>query len=200
MPESVRAAQNSRRAGQVWLQTARRPRDSHRSGPGGAILRDHYSGGSATGHFAAHPVPEAPQAEVLQTADVCLPPETTAAKGAKRRWEHPSCNTRSFARHGRRPLRVLPALLARCRAGLQTCSMRLLPQGPAPLCQHRCCRIASPSCSRARGRTVSGQLQNHCAAEHRLQPRRTRICLYTCASQTGFIPKRWDLGQLACQP
>ena len=46
---------------------------------GGNMLRDCYSGDSATGLFAAHPVSEAAQAELLQAVDMFLPPEATAA-------------------------------------------------------------------------------------------------------------------------
>ncbi|CAL8468448.1 g7988 [Coccomyxa elongata] len=50
---------------------------------GGDILRDYYSGDSATGRFAAHPVSEAAQAELLQAEDMFLPPEAAAtAEGA----------------------------------------------------------------------------------------------------------------------
>ncbi|CAL8470818.1 g10360 [Coccomyxa elongata] len=50
---------------------------------GGDILRDYYSGDSATGLFAAHPVSEAAQAELLQAVDMFLPPEAAAtAEGA----------------------------------------------------------------------------------------------------------------------
>ncbi|CAL8463344.1 g2878 [Coccomyxa elongata] len=50
---------------------------------GGDILRDYYSGDSATGLFAAHPVSEAAQAELLQAVDMFFPPEAAAtAEGA----------------------------------------------------------------------------------------------------------------------
>ncbi len=44
-----------------------------------ATYCDYYSGDSATGLFAAHPVSEATQAELLQAVDMFFPPEATAA-------------------------------------------------------------------------------------------------------------------------
>jgi hypothetical protein len=113
---------------------------------GGAVLRDYYSGDSESGLFAAQPVSQAAQDELLTAA--------TAAYHL-RSWRPLSRACRAAKLQGWLAFRTNFTFASGriCGRSSQIWGRRLVAATPVQPCHHRCCRAASRSSTRERGRT-----------------------------------------------
>ena len=152
---------------------------------GSDLLRAYYSGESADGLFAAQPDSHAAQDELLQALDRRLYPEAAAAgEGDLGDGSVSLAELEAAAKSLPRgkapgldgippssPVRVLPSILVRAGAGAH----RYAPGGLQQRCQSSIAAIAATGPHHSfvqgerSGQGVSGQLQAHHAAEHRLQ-------------------------------